>query len=639
MSSTDLSQDVERLSLSSKEGVQTKADDSSASAPPKKAWGNHRRNDNNNSNNSRGGGGRDDRRGGFDRRDDRRGGGGGRYGEDRRGGGGAYGDDRRGGSGGGYGGGRRGGFGGSGGRHHEENPFKEAERVMEVDTGVIKFESYDDVDIEVSGENPVKPVHSFKELGLPAALMSNVKLAQYKRPTPVQKYSVPIVCAGRDLMACAQTGSGKTAAFLLPIVAQLLKESAADGGPSGLPDRRCAAPRALVVSPTRELTAQIHLEARKFCYRTGLRSVVVYGGTPFGQQVRELCDRPVDILVATPGRLVDLMESGRITLANIRYLVLDEADRMLDLGFEAQIRHIVEGADMPDSSARQTLMFSATFPKEIQYLASSFLNDYLFLAVGRVGSATNLVTQKFIRVSPANDDKRDVLVDLLLSMGDHLTLIFVETKRNADYLEYYLTEQNFPATSIHGDRTQQEREDALRTFKSGETPFLIATNVASRGIDIRGVQHVVNMDMPNDIDEYVHRIGRTGRAGTSGVATSLVTSLNPTMARQLLDLLTEAKQEVPSWLESMTGASADGRGRNSRGGGRGGRGSKQRFGATDVRQKSKSQQQREPARPSYVDRSGFSGGGSYAGGSYAGGSFGGGSYGGSSGGGGGWFGN
>lgn len=279
-------------------------------------------------------------------------------------------------------------------------------------------------------------------------LQDNIKLAHYDRPTPVQKYSLPIVVGGRDLMACAQTGSGKTAAFLFPIISRLLETPPPQEGPGG---RRKVHPLALVLAPTRELACQIYDEGRKFSWKTGLSTVVVYGGAPIGAQLRDL-ERGCDIIVATPGRLVDILERGRISLSAIRFLVLDEADRMLDMGFEPQIRRIVEQEDMPASTERQTLMFSATFPKEIQRLAAAFLYDYIFLAVGRVGSTTELVTQKFIRCD--EQDKPAMLLDLINSVSG-LTIIFVETKKKADMLEDFLLRERFPATSIHGDRAQE----------------------------------------------------------------------------------------------------------------------------------------------------------------------------------------
>jgi ATP-dependent RNA helicase DDX3X len=241
---------------------------------------------------------------------------------------------------------------------------------------------------------------------------------------------------------------------------------------------------------------------------------------------------------------------------------------MLDMGFEPQIRRIVEGEDMPPTNGRQTLMFSATFPRDIQMLARDFLSDYIFLSVGRVGSTSENITQKIEYVE--DPDKRSVLLDILHTHGAGLTLIFVETKRMADTLSDFLINQGFPATSIHGDRTQRERERALEMFRSGRAPILVATAVAARGLDIPNVKHVVNYDLPTDIDDYVHRIGRTGRAGNTGVSTAFFNRGNRGVVRELIDLLKEANQEVPGFLESIAreGGGFGGRGGRS-GGGRG----------------------------------------------------------------------
>lgn len=335
--------------------------------------------------------------------------------------------------------------------------------------------------------------------------MTNIALARYTTPTPVQKFSVPIVNAGQDLMACAQTGSGKTAGFLFPILSSLFEKGpppmpagAQQGG--GMGRRRMAFPTGLILAPTRELVSQIHEEAKKFAYRSWVRPAVVYGGADIGSQMRQV-ENGCDLLSATPGRLVDLIERGKISLSNIRYLVLDEADRMLDMGFEPQIRRIVQGEDMPGTDMRQTLMFSATFPREIQRLALDFLKgEQMFLSVGRVGSTSENITQKVEYVEDA--DKRSVLLDLLLGTTlNGLTLIFVETKRMADMLEDFLHQNRIAATSIHGDRSQREREYALETFKNGKTPVMVATAVAARGLDIPNVGQVINYDLPSDIDD------------------------------------------------------------------------------------------------------------------------------------------
>ena len=373
------------------------------------------------------------------------------------------------------------------------------------------------------------------------------------------------------MMACAQTGSGKTAGFLFPVIAIMLKKPALP-----LPDqarRRCSYITSLILAPTRELASQIYDEAQKFCYCTGIRPVVVYGGAAMQQQQAQL-ERGADIVVATPGRLVDLIERGRIKLDIVQFLVLDEADRMLDMGFEPQIRRIVENEGMP--MERQTFMFSATFPVEIQRLAADFMKDYIFVAVGRVGAASKDVTQRIEWVEQA--EKMDYLMDFLQRCPEGLVLIFVETKRGADFLEETLYRKNFPASSIHGDKSQREREDALKLFKSGKTPILVATDVAARGLDIPNVTQVINFDLPNNIDDYVHRIGRTGRVGNIGNALSLMNDKNRNIARELAELMIENDQECPQWLEQMCIQSGF-----NRGGGRGrGRGGKQ-FGAKDYR--------------------------------------------------------
>ncbi|XP_075492328.1 DEAD-box ATP-dependent RNA helicase 37-like [Primulina tabacum] len=469
------------------------------------------------------------------------------------------------------------------GKEREVNPFPDdidSEEAFgsQENTG-INFDAYEDIPVETSGRNVPPPVNTFAEIDLGEALNRNIKRCKYVKPTPVQRYAIPISTAGRDLMACAQTGSGKTAAFCFPIISGVMKSSQSAPRPPHMP--RMSFPIALILAPTRELSIQIHEEAKKFSYQTGVRVVVAYGGAPINLQLREL-ERGVDILVATPGRLVDLLERARVSLQMIRYLALDEADRMLDMGFEPQIRKIVQQMDMPPPGIRQTLLFSATFPKEIQRLAADFLSNYVFLAVGRVGSSTDLIVQRVEYV--LETDKRSHLMDLLhaqLATAVHgkqsLTLVFVETKKGADALEHWLSINGFPATAIHGDRTQQEREYALRCFKSGKTPILVATDVAARGLDIPHVAHVVNFDLPNDIDDYVHRIGRTGRAGKTGLATAFFNENNASLAKSLADLMQEANQEVPAWLSRFAARSSYGKNR------RGGGGSGGRFGGRDFR--------------------------------------------------------
>ena len=411
----------------------------------------------------------------------------------------------------------------------------------------INFEKYDDIPVHVSGDDCPKAIEDFNSSNLHPLIKDNIALGGYNNPTPVQKNSVAIVTGGRDLMACAQTGSGKTAAFLVPILSQIYKNN--------VPPRRSGyvrilAPSALIMAPTRELAMQIFEEARKFTYRSWVRPGVAYGGQPMAQQLREMATG-CDLLVATPGRLSDMVSRGKLTLSSVRFMVLDEADRMLDMGFEPQIRQIVEGADMPPKEQRQTLMFSATFPRDIQILAADFLRSYIFLSVGRVGATSENISQKVLWVE--DFDKRARLLEILRAESTGLTLIFVETKRAADNLDDFLYSQRFRCTSIHGDRTQQQREDALKSFRSGETNIMVATAVAARGLDIPNVTHVINHDLPTDIDDYVHRIGRTGRAGNTGKATTFFNDSNRNVGRALAELLKEANQEVPEFLTRGSG--------------------------------------------------------------------------------------
>nr|XP_027206392.1 DEAD-box ATP-dependent RNA helicase 37-like [Dermatophagoides pteronyssinus] len=372
-------------------------------------------------------------------------------------------------------------------------------------------------------------------------IKKNIERVGYDKPTPVQKYGIPILLGGHDLMACAQTGSGKTAAFLLPIIIKMTNSPP----PASFYNGRffeIAEPVALIISPTRELTLQISQEAKKFAFKTGLAVVEIYGGNDARSQIDKL-SQGCDICIATPGRLIDLLKRKRISLENVQFLVLDEADRMLDMGFIPQIAEIIEDFNLPES--RQTTMFSATFPQEIQKLAAVFMRNYLYLTVGRVGSASSLIKQSFFYAE--EDEKPQQLLNIL---KDHLgkVLIFVETKRKADSLEYFLRKSGISALSIHGDKCQLLRNDALQKFKSGIVKVLVATDVASRGLDIHSITWVINLDLPHNIDEYVHRIGRTGRAGKNGLATSFINEENKNILKPLIALLKETNHDVPQWL-------------------------------------------------------------------------------------------
>ncbi|XP_036382742.1 probable ATP-dependent RNA helicase DDX4 [Megalops cyprinoides] len=423
----------------------------------------------------------------------------------------------------------------------------------------INFSKYDEILVDVSGSNPPQAILTFEEAGLCETLSRNVSKSGYAKPTPVQKHGIPAVMAGRDLMACAQTGSGKTAAFLLPILQQLMADGVAASRFSEVQE-----PEAIIVAPTRELINQIYLEARKFAYGTCVRPVVVYGGISTGHTIREVL-KGCNVLCGTPGRLLDIIGRGKVGLSKVRYLVLDEADRMLDMGFEPDMRKLVGSSGMTSKEERQTLMFSATYPEDIQRLAADFLKrDYLFLAVGQVGGACSDVEQNVVQVTQYS--KREHLLDLLQATGTERTMVFVETKRKADFIATFLCQENIPTTSIHGDREQREREQALGDFRTGKCPILVATSVAARGLDIEHVQHVVNFDLPSGIDEYVHRIGRTGRCGNTGRAVSFFDPHTDTpLARSLVKVLSGAQQEVPPWLEEIAFSAHGTTGFNPRG--------------------------------------------------------------------------
>ncbi|KAL1443950.1 hypothetical protein MTO96_030109 [Rhipicephalus appendiculatus] len=426
----------------------------------------------------------------------------------------------------------------------------------------INFEKYEDIPVEATGDDSPKHINSFDDCSLTEIIRMNIELAHYTSPTPVQKHAIPIILSKRDLMACAQTGSGKTAAFLVPILNQVFEEGPPKNVPA--PHRYSSRPKqyplALILSPTRELACQIYEEACKFAYRSRVRPCVVYGGADPVQQMKDL-DRGCHLLVATPGRLVDMMERGKVSLELVRYLVLDEADRMLDMGFEPQIRRIVLEDNMPPRwPAADTHVFRH-LPQESAGTGTQVLGQLHLPGPGlRNGDA---------------------------SASDSLTLSFVETKKGADALEHFLLKEGYPVTSIHGDRTQREREEALWSFRTGRTPILVATAVAARGLDIPNVKHVINFDLPSDIEEYVHRIGRTGRVGNLGLATSFFNEKNRNMALDLVELITETKQELPDWLASLAKeVQAEQRASNQRRFGSGGtsRYASGGFGSRDYRQ-------------------------------------------------------
>lgn len=340
----------------------------------------------------------------------------------------------------------------------------------------------------------------FKELNLKEPILSALEAIRYNEPSPIQERAIPVLLEGRDIIGCAQTGSGKTAAFALPMLEKLSDEDT-----SGI--------RGLVLTPTRELAVQICDNYRKYSRNLTLNTVAIYGGQDQNIQVKAL-KRGTDILVATPGRLMDLMKQGFIDLGNIEMLVLDEADRMLDMGFIVDIRNIIK--DIPKE--RQTVMFSATMPKPIEKLASTILNNPLKIKQDITTHTVDSVDQFVYFVDKEN--KFELLTSLIRSDEVKNAIVFTNTKHHADTIFKHLFKLGIKSRAIHGDKSQNSRQDALIQFSRNKIKILVATDVAARGIDIKKLSHVINYDIPDDPDSYIHRIGRTGRAGEEGVAIS-----------------------------------------------------------------------------------------------------------------------
>ncbi|MGL6062324.1 MAG: DEAD/DEAH box helicase [Bradyrhizobium sp.] len=347
---------------------------------------------------------------------------------------------------------------------------------------------------------------SFKDFGLADPISRALLEENYHTPTPIQAQTVPLALSGRDVVGIAQTGTGKTAAFALPILNRLLENRIRPQ------PKTC---RVLVLSPTRELSGQILDSFNAYGRHIRLTSALAIGGVPMGRQVRSLMGG-VDVLVATPGRLLDLVQGNALKLAQVEFLVLDEADRMLDMGFINDIRKIV--AKLP--IRRQTLFFSATMPKDIADLAEAMLRDPARVAVTPVSSTAERISQRIIQVDFAA--KHNLLADLLKHEPVDRALVFTRTKHGADKVVKSLVKAGIPAEAIHGNKSQNHRERVLGAFRSGQIRTLVATDIAARGIDVDGISHVVNFDLPNVPETYVHRIGRTARAGAEGVAISLI---------------------------------------------------------------------------------------------------------------------
>ena len=375
---------------------------------------------------------------------------------------------------------------------------------------------------------------TFTDLGLPAPILSALAAEGYTTPTPIQERAIPHVLQGRDLLGIAQTGTGKTAAFSLPILSRI----AAD--PKRISPRGC---RVLVLSPTRELSSQIEASIVSYGRNLRVRSTLIFGGVPINRQIRA-CAGGVDIVVATPGRLLDLLSQRAVHLNDVDVFVLDEADRMLDLGFMRDIQKIVQL--LPRQ--RQNLFFSATMPKEIARFAASLLKDPVEVSVAPVSATADRIDQGLIHVP--NRDKQAMLHRLLQNPEIARALVFTRTKHGADRVVKHLNAAGIKADAIHGNKSQNQRERALGAFRAGTSRLLVATDIAARGIDVDGVTHVINFELPNIPETYVHRIGRTARAGAEGSAISLVGEDERVFLRDIERLI---KQSVPVLTGMATG--------------------------------------------------------------------------------------
>ncbi|TPX43418.1 hypothetical protein SeMB42_g04731 [Synchytrium endobioticum] len=414
------------------------------------------------------------------------------------------------------------------------------------------------------GDHIPKPVTAFDEAGFPDYVLKELKALGFSGPTAIQSQGWPMALSGRDVVGIAQTGSGKTLSYVLPAIVHINAQPLLKPGEG---------PIVLILAPTRELAVQIQQECAKFGQSSRIKNTCLYGGASRGPQMRDL-ERGVEVVIATPGRLIDMLESKKTNLKRVTYLVLDEADRMLDMGFEPQIRKIVDQI-RPD---RQTLMWSATWPKEVERLARDYQKEFIQVNIGSLElSASHNVTQIVELIHEM--EKKTMLLQLLDKIdrepGVNKTLIFTGTKRVADDLTLNLRRDGINALAIHGDKRQSERDWVMIEFKAGRAATLIATDVAARGLDVKDIKYVINYDFPNNIEDYVHRIGRTGRAGAKGTAYTFFTPENYGQAAKLYNIMLEAGQEIPPALKEIArvksyGGGGSGGGQRRWGGGGGG---------------------------------------------------------------------
>ena len=399
----------------------------------------------------------------------------------------------------------------------------------------------------------MQPVRTFEEASMPEYVLAEVLRLGFKEPSPIQCQGWPMALLGRDMIGISATGSGKTLAFLLPGIVHINAQPYLQPGDG---------PIMLCIAPTRELAVQIKEECDKFGSTSSIKNTCVYGGVPKRGQMEDL-RRGVEICICTPGRMIDMLDSNATNLRRVTYLVLDEADRMLDMGFEPQIRKIVSQI-RPD---RQTLMWSATWPKEIVQMSRDFLKDPYQVTIGSLDIRANKNIRQVVDFMEDYGKQRALLQYMRDEVRGEKCLVFSETKRNCDALTRQLRMDGFNARCIHGDKSQQERDWVLREFKTDKANLLVATDVAARGLDINNIMFVINYDMPNNIEDYVHRIGRTARAGKKGTAISFFTQKNAGMARDLVTILEESGNPCPDQLRGMVGRGGGGKGRGGKGGG------------------------------------------------------------------------
>ena len=440
--------------------------------------------------------------------------------------------------------------------------FKNLEKKEEFDFNSMEKNSQIHIFLknqEISDDSKNK-INSFKNIDFHPLVQKNITKMKYDLMTPIQKAIIPYILESKDCLGCAETGSGKTIAFLTPIISLLLKDGPPKEDeeylkPNSKYTNTCSYPVCLVLVPTRELAEQIYVEARKLLYKTGIVVSKCYGGVPSDTQIREL-RQGVDIVIGTPGRINEFIEKKILYLNLIKYLVIDESDRMLDMGFKPQLENIIcKNNQMTPKDKRNNLMFSATIPSGVEEISYQFMKEDCYLITTNKNrenkneyNANENVEQTIYYVE---EEEKILKLHEILQTIEGNVIIFLEKKKSVDKLEGFLLNRNYNAIGIHGDKLQSERQKAIKKFSSGEIPILVATDVASRGLDFPNVSYVFNFDMPKNIEDYIHRIGRTGRVGNKGKAISFYNENNKQIGESLVKELRKANQIIPDFLEEF----------------------------------------------------------------------------------------